>query len=177
MSAALACFCRCRRWASSLLLLGVWLALVLGRLGHTDRASGCWVHRRQSSIGVTILACSSAFASFIFEKPRSQHTVCREVVFAATVPVTTTSASAFAGAGFGFGGADSGTEGEGEGLELNGGVGRCGARGGSGGGTDVMGLANPSFVPPGAVSPARKVALANFTGAFSNNTFRTTEDI
>ena len=136
-----------------------------------------WMHRRQSSIGVTILACSSAFASFIFEKPRSQHTVCREVVFAATVPVTTTSASAFAGAGFGFGGADSGTEGEGKGLELDGEVGLCGARGGSGGGTAVMGLANPSFVLSGAVSPAREGALANFTGAFSNNTFRTTEDI
>ena len=84
------------------------------------------MRRRQSSIGVTILACSSAFASFIFEKPRSQHMVCREVVFAATVLATTTSASAFAGAGFGFGGANSGTEGEGEGLELGGGVGRCG---------------------------------------------------
>ena len=123
-----------------------------------------WMHRRQSSIGVTILACSSAFASFIFEKPRSQHTVCREVVFAATVPVTTTSASAFAGAGFGFGGADSGTEGEGKGLELDGEVGLCGARGGSGGGTDVMGLANPSFVLSGAVSPAREGALVILHG-------------
>jgi hypothetical protein len=60
-------------------------------------------------------------------------------------------------------------------LELDGEVGRCGARGGSGGGTDVMGLANPSFVPPGAVSPAREGALTNFTGTFSNDTFRTTE--
>ena len=115
MSATLACFCCCRRWASSLLRLGVWLALCAGAAGSCG--PGIWMRRRQSSIGVGILACSSAFVSFIFEKPRSQHMVCREVVFAAAVPDTTTSASSFVRAGFGFGGADSGTEGEGKGFE------------------------------------------------------------